>query len=214
MDSSHPFPFRRYSLKIDPRKTQTYKYLTKYSLPVLADLKIYSISSQDYLMSSFLENWINKSHRNFSFKLISKGNESIRDKFFENGITKAVHNSVNCVSIGNLKLVDSEIERIIRAWHQSTALIFHNWTLITNSEMDLSGIKYNIDHLGFEDWGLPKNGNWGRNPDRFERLISSISKSGLKDSLTSINTTGCWLTEEFVDSILEKYGIEPLEFIE
>ena len=85
----------------------------------------------------------------------------------------------------------------------------HLYYSILESDSDLSfgGPDYKIKYLSFRSWGPSNANDWKNNQGRLENIIKSVSKSKIKDSLTTLNFYDNEVDVSVVKKMLQDQGM-------
>ena len=103
------------------------------------------------------------------------------------------------------------LERVIKASSNSPRLLLCNSKLDWDNDFDFSGPDYNTNYLSFCDWGDCHGNNWSTNPEKLGRIIKAISLCSMKDSLQTLNVTGCGVSVQKTRELLSTHGMENIQ---
>ena len=79
--------------------------------------------------------------------------------------------------------------------------------LESDSELSFGGPDYKIKYLSFRSWGQSDVNDWKNNQGRLENIIKSMSKSKIKDSLTTLNFYENEVDASVVKKMLQDQGM-------
>ena len=69
--------------------------------------------------------------------------------------------------------------------------------------------------MSFTNWGnSSRNSDFKTNPSLFENIVEAISKSGLKDSLQTLDIQSCGLDKEKVKELIIAHGMSNASIVE
>ena len=104
------------------------------------------------------------------------------------------------------------LERVFKASCNSSRLIIRNSKLDWNNDFNFSGPHYNTTYLSFCRKGDNYDNNWSTNPEKLGRIIKAISLCSMKDSLQTLNVTGCGVSVKKVEEMLSTHGMSNVQF--
>ena len=87
---------------------------------------------------------------------------------------------------------------------------FWDCKLRLEGDLNFGEDDYKTQYISFTGCGNNHDNNWKNKQDIFERILSAISNSHLKESLQTININDWGFTAEEMKKILEKYGLNQL----
>ena len=143
--------------------------------------------------------------------LIGFSNYQINGNFYTKGLINVISNVASEVYLNNIEFSQYEFENLIKSWWKVNLVALKNCNFIAKSDFDFEDYDYQINYLSLAGWGNSKNGNWGSKAGRFERLIRSMSKCDLNDSLSTLNLERCDLDYRYAMNILRKYHMNDVE---
>ena len=79
--------------------------------------------------------------------------------------------------------------------------------LESDSDLSFGGPDYKIKHLNLSWWGKPDRNDWKNKQARLENIIKSLSKSKIKDSLTTLNFYANEVDVSVVKKMLQDQGM-------
>ena len=79
--------------------------------------------------------------------------------------------------------------------------------LESDSELNFGGPDYKIKYLSLQFWGQSNRNDWKNKQARLENIIKSVSKSKIKDSLTTLNFYENEVDVSVVKKMLQDQGM-------
>ena len=181
----------------------------KFRIPNIRRIRIDNITDDDTDLNSFLSNWVPDRFELFWLNNNHMNETSVKADFYMNTLCKTLKWVSKEVFIQCLKLTTSDLEQVFKASSNSERLVIRFCDVSCSTALDfVTTDKYNIKILSFCNWCGPKRkSDFESNPISFENIVEAIGKSGLKDSLQTLDIKGCWLDKTVVQGLLSKHGM-------
>ena len=144
-------------------------------------------------------------------------NKGIKADFYSEGLCKTLKAVTGEVFIMCLNLSASNLEQIVKASSNSKRLVIRYSDVSCSAALDFTTTdKYKIKFLSFLNWGVDSNrkSDFKSAPASFENIVEAMAKSGLKDSLNTLDIKGCGLNKTAVQGLLSKHGMGAASVVE
>ena len=128
---------------------------------------------------------------------------------FIKGVTKESY--IRCFDLS-----ENDLEEIIKTSYHVERLIFRTCDIHCSGTLDFScSEKSNIKTLSFDYWGgNTRNSDFNSNASWFENIIEGIAKSGIKESLQTIDIRECNLDKDEIQKMLIKYELKGVTIVD
>ena len=136
--------------------------------------------------------------------------------FYIEALCKTLKAITNEVYIEWLKLTASDLEQIVKASSNSERLVIRFSDVSCSAALDFAiADRYNTEFLSFLNWGYSnRTSDFKSNQASFENIVEAMAKSGLKDSLQTLDIKGCGLGKTAVQGLLSKHGMGAVSVVE
>ena len=190
---------------------------TKLRLPDIKRIKIDKITDGDVDLNSFLGNWTPDRLQLFWLNYSSIRSGGIKANFYIEALCKTLKAVSSEVYIRCLKLAASDLEQIVKASSNSERLVIRYCDVSCSTALDFTIIdKYNTKFLSFDSWagdGSNRESDFKSSPALFENIVEAIAKSGLKDSLQTLDINSCGLDKAAVQGLFNKHGMGAVSVV-
>ena len=125
----------------------------------------------------------------------------------------ALARTSDTILVDNTDFSSDEFRELVCAAKKSKRLFFRYDKIPFDEQEDFGNTKGSkVEHLSFGGSGGWDYSNWKAHPMRFENLVASIAKSqGLKNSLNELWISGCEITREKAQKVLNKYNLKSVK---
>ena len=186
-------------------------------LPNFKRLVINNILENDSDLASFLSNsvpnkldlfWLNNTYISDEI--------SIKIDFYIDSLWEAIKGVSKEIYIENLEVGEKDLEKIIKASCNWERLVIRWSDILCSSALDFStDSDYKTKSLSFYNWGnSDRKSSWLTDSSLFENIVEGIGKSGLKDSLQTVDIEGCGLDKSKVQEMFTKHGMTNVSVVE
>ena len=187
-------------------------------LPNMKKFVISKISNSDSDLASFLSNsvpykldlfWMNRS---FISNIIPT-----KIDFYTESLWEAIKGVSKEIYISNLIVGEKDLEEIVKSSWNWERLVIRYSDIHCSSALDFStDSDYKTKSLSFYNWGLNENrkSSWMTDSSLFENIVVGIGKSGLKDSLQTVDIQGCKLDKSKVQEMFTKHGMTNVSVVD
>ena len=145
------------------------------------------------------------------------GDAGIKADFYIESLCKMLKAVSSEAYIRCLKLTASNLEQVVKASSNSERLVIRYCDVSCSVALDFTTInKYKTKFLSFYSWGYDSNRNsdFKSAPASFENIVEAMAKSGLKDSLQTLDINSCGLDKTLVQGLLRKHGMGAVSVVE
>ena len=186
-------------------------------LPNIKRLVINKISESNSDLASFLSNsvpnkldlfWLNNSY-------ISE--VGIKLDFYIESLCEAIKGVSNEIYIANIIVGEKDLEKIVKSSCNWERLVIRYSDILCSSALDFStDSDYKTKSLSFYNWGynVYRKSSWLTDSSLFENIVEGIGKSGLKQSLQTVNIQGCKLDKSKVQEMFTKHGMTNVSVVD
>ena len=189
----------------------------KMKLPNIKRLVINKISESDSDLKSFLSNsvpnkldlfWMNNSYID--------GKNPTKIDFYIDSLCEAIKGVSKEIYIVNLIVGEKDLEKIVKASWNWERLVIRYSDILCSSALDFStDSDYKTKSLSFYTWGGDyRKSSWLTDSSLFENIVEGIGKSGLKQSLQTVDIKGCQLDKSKVQEMFTKHGMTNVSVVE
>ena len=190
----------------------------KIKLPNIKRLVINKISDSNSDLASFLSNsvpdkldlfWMN--HPYISSTI------STKIDFYIDSLCEAIKGVSKEIYIVNLIVGEKDLEKIVKASCNWERLVIRFSDILCSSALDFSiDSDYKTKSLSFYNWGYndSRKSSWLTDSSLFENIVEGIGKSGLKQSLQTVDIYGCKLDKSKVQEMFTKHGMTNVSVVE
>ena len=185
-------------------------------IPDIKRLVINKISNSDSDLASFLCNsfpskidffWLNHSYI---------GGTPTKIDFYIDILWEAIKGVPKEIYIVNFIVGEKDLEKIVKASCNWERLVIRFSDILCSSALDFStDSDYKTKSLSFYNWGNDYlKSSWMADSSLFENIVEGIGKSGLKDSLQTVDIQGCKLDKSKVQEMFTKHGMTNVSVVE
>ena len=185
-------------------------------LPNIKRLVIKKISESNSDLASFLSNtfpnkldlfWMNHSYISGTTTKID---------FYIDSLWEAIKGVSKEIYIEYLEVGEKDLEKIVKASCNWERLVIRYSDVLCSSALDFStDSDYKTKSLSFYNWGhSPRKSSWMSDSSLFENIVEGIGKSGLKQSLQTVDIEGCKLDNSKVQEMFTKHGMTNVSVVE
>ena len=187
----------------------------KLRLPDIKRIRIDKITDGDADLNSFLDNWTPDRLELFWMNHSFIGSAGNKVDFYIDAICKTFKSVTGEVFIQCLKLTASDLEQIVKASSNSERLVIRFSDVSCSAALDFATAdKYNTKFLSFYNWGNSGGkSDFISAPASFENIVEAMAKSGLKDSLQTLDIKGCGLDKTAVQGLLSKHDMGAVSVV-
>ena len=182
-------------------------------LPNIKRLVVNKISESDSDLASFLSNsapnkldlfWMNRSY-------IS--NDATKIDFYIDSLWEAIKGVSKEIYIENLIVGEKDLEKIVKSSCNWERLVIRWSDILCSSALDFSSDSdYKTKSLSFHN--CYRKSSWLTDSSLFENIVEGIGKSGLKQSLQTVDIQGCKLDKSKVQEMFTKHGMTNVSVVE
>ena len=189
--------------------------LEKLRLPDIRRIRIDKIIDGDADLNSFLSNWTPDRLQLFWLNYSSIGDAVIKADFYIEALCKTLKSVTSEVYIRCLKLTASNLEQVVKASSNSERLVIRYCHVSCSVALDFTTAdKYNTKFLSFYNWGdTYRKSDFKSDPASFENIVEAMAKSGLKNSLQTLDIGCCGLNKIAVQGLLDKHGMTSVSVV-
>ena len=162
-------------------------------------------------------NWTPDQLEFFAMNHSHNGDKGFKADYYVKALCKMLMVVTKEIYIEWFKITESDLEQIVKSSCNAERLIIMFCDVSCSTTLDFTtASKYNIKFLSFFQWGLDsrRSSDWMSEPSAFERIVEAICKSGLKDSLQTIDIKYCKLDKTTVQGLFSKHGMGTITVIE
>ena len=145
------------------------------------------------------------------------GDAGVKADFYIEALCKTLKAVTSEIYIEWLKLTTSDLEQIIKASSVSERLVIRFSNVSCSAALDFATAdKYKTKFLSFFCWGSGshRKSDFISVPASFENIVEAMAKSGLKDSLQTLDIRCCGLDKTTVQGLLSKHGMGAVLVVE
>ena len=187
-------------------------------LPNIKRLVINKISDSNSDLASFLSNsvpnkldlfWMNHPY-------ISDSTPTKIDFYIES-LCEAIKGVSKEIYFENLIVGEEDLEKIVKSSCNWERLVIRYSDILCSSALDFStDSDYKTKSLSFYNWGCDsdRKSSWKTDFSLFENIVEGIGKSGLKQSLQTVDIKGCKLDKSKVQEMFTKHGMTNVSVVE
>ena len=177
---------------------------------------INKITDGDADLNSFLGNWTPDQLQLFWLNHSYVGEAGVKVDFYIEALCKTLKTVTSEVYIEWLKLTASDLDQIVKASSSSERLVIRYSDINCSSTLDfVTADKYKTKFLSLYNWaGSDRKSDFKSAPASFENIVEAMAKSGLKDSLQTLDIKGCGLDKTTVQGLLSKHGMGAVSVVE
>ena len=164
-----------------------------------------------------MSNWTPDQLEFFAMNRNHKGEIGVKADYYVKALCKMLTVVTKEIYIEWFKIAESDLEQIVKSSCNAERLIIMFCDVSCSTTLDFTtASKYNINFLSFYQWGLDsrRSSDWMSDPSAFERIVEAICKSGLKDSLQTIDIWKCKLDKTIVQGLFSKHGMGTITVVE
>ena len=188
----------------------------KMRLPNIKRLVINKISDSNSDLASFLSNsvpnkldlfWMNHSSISGSTKI----------DFYIESLWEAIKGVSKEIYIEYLEVGEKDLEKIVKSSCNWERLVIRWSDIYCSSALDFStDSDYKTKSLSFYNWGAnsTRKSSWITDSSLFVNIVEGIGKSGLKQSLQTVDIQGCGLVKSKVQEMFTKHGMTNLSVVD
>ena len=180
-------------------------------------IKIDKITDGDADLNSFLNNWTPDRLKLFWLNNSYVGEAGKKADFYIETLCKTLKAVTSEVYIACFELTSCDLEQIVKASANSERLIFCYCDVSCSVALDFStSQKYTTKFLSFTNCCANSNrkSDFKSNLSAFENIVEAISRSGLKDSLQTIDIRKCELDKVGVQGLFTKHGMKNVSVVD
>ena len=140
----------------------------------------------------------------------------LKTDFYIETLCKTLKAVTSEVYINWLKLTASDLEQIVKASSNSERLVIRYCKINCSATLDFATAdKYKTKFISFCYWGdFYRESDFKSAPASFENIVEAMAKSGLKDSLQTLDIYVSKLNKTVVQGLLSKHGMGAVSVVE
>ena len=131
--------------------------------------------------------------------------------YYLDGLDTALKGATKEVYTKFWKHSKHSLERVFKASCNASRLIIRHSKLDWDNDFDFSGPHYNTTYLSFANWETNHGNNWNSNAEKLGRIIKAISLCSMKDSLQTLNVTGCGVSIQEAKELLSAHEMNNVQ---
>ena len=188
----------------------------KLRLPDIVRIRIDKIADGDTDLNSFLSNWTLDRLQLFWLNFNRIGDIGVKADFYIEALCKTLKAVTNEVYISCFELTACNLEQIVKASANSERLIIYYCDVSCSVALDFStSQKYKTKFLSFTNCGNSnRKSDFKSNLSAFENIVEAISRSGLKDSLQTMDIRFWELDKVGVQGLFTKHGMKDVSVVD
>ncbi|CAI2362546.1 unnamed protein product [Moneuplotes crassus] len=194
----------------------------KYHLGDMDKLKIDNVDNEDAALKKFLTNSSLASLKSLVFNVDYKGSGDeetgvVKVKFYLDGLKKVLPQVTKEVYLTKLIADSDDLSQIVKLSYNAERLTVRLSKILTSNSLDFaSPTPSKISYLSFKNCGRYdwSNQEWDKHPDKFEKIVTAIKNSSLKDSLETLNLRNCKISISKATSLLSTHGLSHISIIQ
>ena len=188
-----------------------FRALANFKLPATTQYQLNNVPSDSKFVRAFSAN-MSKNQNQFFFNWCS--DSKVESSKYIRELKLAAENTNDYFGVQSLTFSVEDFKSLVVSAKQIKSLYIYYSSIPLDSkfnfgeQLDSSKIQYFYMHsCGNED-----NGDWAANPLRFENLLEAISNClPFRNSLKTLNITGCGVLKEKAEQMCKKYGLNKLK---
>ena len=186
-------------------------------LPNIKRLVINKISDSNSDLASFLSNSVPNKLDLFWMNSSYISDAGIKIDFYIESLWEAIKGVSKEIYIVNLIVGEKDLEKIIKSSCNWERLVIRYSDIHCSSALDFStDSDYKTKSLSFYNWGYndSRKSSWLTDSSLFENIVEGIGKSGLKQSLQTVDIYNCQLDKSKVQEMFTKHGMTNVSVVE
>ena len=137
--------------------------------------------------------------------------------YYLNSLLKSIRWVSKEIYIRWFDISESELQQIVKSSYQAKRLIFRYCDIHCSQTLDFSNSeRSNIKFISFDCWGVDdyRKSDLMTNPFCFENIVEAIAKSGIKNSLKTVDIRDCNLNKWDVENLFIKHRLAGVTVVE
>ena len=179
---------------------------------------INKISDSNSDLASFLSNSVpNKLDFFWMNRCYISGAIPTKIDFYIDSLCEAIKWVSKEIYFENLIVGEKDLEKIVKSSCNWERLVIEFSDILCSSALDFSSDSdYKTKSLSFYNWGESsyRKSSWLNDSSLFENIVEGIGKSGLKQSLQTVNISGWELDESKVQEMFTKHGMTNVSVVD
>ena len=189
----------------------------KMRLPNIKRFVIKKISDSESDLASFLSSSVPNKLDLFWMNSSYISDVGIKIDFYIDSLCEAIKRVSKEIYIENLIVGEKDLEKIVKSSCNWERLVIRFSDILYSSALDFStDSDYKTKSLSFYNWGYNdyRKSSWLTDSSLFENIVEGIGKSGLKQSLQTVDIKGCKLDKSKVQEMFAKHGMTNVSVVE
>ena len=187
-------------------------------LPNIKRLVVNKISDSNSDLASFLSNSVPNKLDLFWMNHSYISNDATKIDFYIESLCEAIKGVSKEIYFENLIVGEKDLEKIVKSSRNWERLVIRWSDILCSSALDFStDSEYKTKSLSFYNWGYNskcRKSSWLTDSSLFENIVEGIGKSGLKQSLQTVDIQGCELEKSKVQEMFTKHEIINVSVVE